>query len=214
MIKFIMIIITFFMLLTGMTECSGPFGPEQTTTQSADVTNPDESKVVCEVINDLSKHKYSNIEITIVTTTDFAELRSNYTLTNSYVIYSVEQLNSLPSNGNINDLSSSYKNTITGYALIKDGKVVEMDGSVDITLPSYSELKGSFNFNANNFKNVVIETNSFEADVITPAQFYGADVDMSNLKVKVEYTETSLTKITISYSTTNASVQTVYVFGN
>jgi hypothetical protein len=91
---------------------------------------------------------------------------------------------------------------------------VELDGDKDITLPSYDELKGKFNFDESNFKNAVVSNNSFEAEVISPSQFYGADVDMSNLKVKVEYTESSLTKITISYNTTNASVQTIYVYGN
>lgn len=120
----------------------------------------------------------------------------------------------MPSNGNITDLPSNYKTTVTGYALIENGQVIELDGNKDVDLPSYDELKGSFNFDESNFKNAVVGTNSLEADVVSPSQFYGADVDMSNLKVKVEYTDTLLTKITISYSTTNASVQTVYVFGN
>ena len=166
------------------------------------------------MLDDLADQDYSNIKIDIVVTTGFAELYSNYTLTQSNVVYSIERLNLLPSNGNITDLPSSYKTTVTGYALIENGQVIELDGNKDVALPSYDELKGNFNFDESNFKNAVVGTNSLEGDVVSPSQFYGADVDMSNLKVKVEYTETSLTKLTISYSTTNASVQTVYVFGN
>ena len=100
------------------------------------------------------------------------------------------------------------------YALIENGQVVELDGDKDVNFPSYDELKGNVHFVESNFKNAVVATNSFEADVVFPSQFYGVNVDMSNLKVKVEYTKTSLTKITTSYSTTNATVQTVYVFAN
>ena len=171
-------------------------------------------QTVYDLLNDLADRDYSNIKIDITVTTGFAELYSNYVLTQSNVVYSIERLNLLPSDGNITDLSSNYKTTVTGYALIENGQVVELDGDKDITLPSYDELKGNFNFDESNFKNAVVGNNSFEAEVISPSQFYGADVDMSNLKVKVEYTETSLTKIIIFYSTTNASVQTIYVFGN
>jgi hypothetical protein len=73
-------------------------------------------------------------------------------------------------------------------------------------------LKGNFNFDESNFKNIVAGNNSFEAEVISPTQFYGADVDISNLKVKVDYTDTALAKMIISYSTDNATIQTVYAF--
>lgn len=110
------------------------------------------------------------------------------------------------------DLSSSYKTIISGYALIEDGKVVELDEDKDITIPFVDELKGNFNFNESNFKNVVVETNFFKADVVTPSLFYGANVDMNNLKVEVNHNETSLAKMTLSYNTLNAEIQTVYVF--
>ena len=213
--KIIILLITVAMLLMCMTACSGFFDPEPTPTPTPpDDSNPPVTQNVYDLLNDLADQDYSNIKIDITVTTGFAELYSNYVLTQSNVVYSIERLNLLPSDGNITDLPSNYKTTVTGYALIENGQVIELDGNKDVDLPSYDELKGNFNFDESNFKNVVVGTNSLEADVVSPSQFYGADVDMSNLKVKVEYTETSLTKITISYSTTNASVQTVYVFGN
>ena len=215
--KIIILLITVAMLLMCMTACSGFFNSEPTPTPTPtppDDPNPPITQTVYDLLNDLADQDYSNIKIDIVATTGFAELYSNYVLTQSNVVYSIERLNSLPSDGNITDLPSNYKTTVTGYALIENGQVIELDGNKDVALPSYDELKGNFNFDESNFKNAVVGTNSLEGDVVSPSQFYGADVDMSNLKVKVEYTDTSLTKITISYSTTNASVQTVYVFGN
>ena len=217
--KIIILIITVAMLLMCMTACSGVFYPEPTPIPTPTPTPPEDpnppiKQTVYDLLDDLADQDYSNIKIDIVVTTGFAELYSNYVLTQSNMVYSIERLNLLPSDGNITDLPSNYKTTVTGYALIENDQVIELDGNKDVALPSYDELKGNFNFDESNFKNAVVGTNSLEADVVSPSQFYGADVDMSNLKVKVEYTETSLTKITISYSTTNASVQTVYVFGN
>ena len=217
--KIIILLITVAMLLMCITACSGLKDPEPTPTPTPTPTPPDDpnppvTQTVYDLLDDLADQDYSNIKIDIVVTTGFAELYSNYVLTQSNMVYSIERLNLLPSDGNITDLPSNYKTTVTGYALIENDQVIELDGNKDVALPSYDELKGNFNFDESNFKNAVVGTNSLEADVVSPSQFYGADVDMSNLKVKVEYTETSLTKITISYSTTNASVQTVYVFGN
>lgn len=203
--KIIIVLIALSMLLMGMTACSGSKDSESTPT-------PPTRPTVYDLLDDLAEKDYSNIEIDIVTITGFAQLYANYVLTTDNMTYSIERLNLFPSDKNVSELPSNYKTTVTGYALIKNGQVIELDGSKDVTIPSYDELHGNFNFDESNFKNAVLGTNSFEADVVSPSQFYGADVDMSNLKVKVEYTETSLTTITISYSTTNATVQTVYVF--
>ena len=212
--KIIILLIIVSMLPMCMTACFRLKNLEPTPTPKPlpDDTNPPVTKTVYDLLGELVDKDYAKIEIDIVTATDFAELYSNYVLTQSNVAYSIERLNMLPSNGNITDLPANYKTTVTGYALIENGQVVELDGSKDVTIPSYDELHGNFNFDESNFKNAVVATNSFEADVVSPSHFYGVDMDMSNLKVKVEYTETLLTKITISYSTTNATVQTVYAF--
>ena len=220
--KIIILLIIASMLLTCVTACSGSkkseltqtSAPESTFAPTSDVTDLPITLTVYDLLNDLSKKDYSGVEIDIAITTDFAKLCSNYVLTQGKVAYSIERLNLLSLKENVIDLPERYKTTVTGYALIENGQLVELDGNKDVTLPSYDELKGNFNFNESNFKNAVISTNSFEGDVVVPSQFYGADLEMSNLKVKVEYTETSLTKIIISYDTANAAVQTVYAFGN
>ena len=213
--KIIILLITVAMLLMCVTACSGSKNPEPTPTPTPtppDDPKPPAAQTVYDLLDDLAEEDYSKIKIDILVKNGFVELYSNYVLTQNNVVYSIEELNLLPSDGSITDLPSNYKNTVTGYALIENGKIVELDGNKDITLPSYDELKGNFNFVESNFKNAVVGENSFEADVVIPSQFYGADVDMTNLKLKVEYTKTSLTKVSISYSTTKATVQTVYVF--
>ena len=208
--KKIILLITASILLVCMTACAG----SQNSGNASGGSNSSTPKTVYDLLDDLADKEYSSIKTDIVTTTDFAELSCNYVLTQGFVTYSVEKLNLLSLDGNITDLSSDYKTTVSGYAQIKNGQVVEFDGDKDVEFPSYNEIKGNFNFDKSNFKNVVEGNNSFEADVIFPSKFYGADVDMSNLKVKVDYTETSLIEITISYSTTNATVVTVYAFEN
>ena len=215
--KIVLLLIALSMLLVCVTACLGSENPEQTPTSTQTPpqdTDPPITQTVYGLLDSLAGKKYSTVKINISTVTDFAELHSEYVLTQSNVTYSIERLNLLPSDGNVTNLPSNYKTTVSGYALVENGQVVELDGDKDVTLPSYDELKGNFNFDESNFKNAVVGANCFEAEVISAAQFYGANVDMSDLKVQVEYTETALTKIIISYSTANATVQTVYVFGN
>lgn len=199
--KTLIIFIALSMLFMCMTACtnSNPSG-----------ANPSESQTVYELLDELADKDYSNIEIDIVTTTDFVELNSYYVLSKNKVTYSVEKLNILSTDET--PTKSSYKTEVSGSASIRKGQIVSFDGSQDITLPSYDELKGNFNFSKSNFKNVIAGKNYFEADVVSPSTFYGASVSVKNLKVKVEYTESSLTAMTVSYNTENASVQTVYTF--
>ena len=204
MIKLIMILIAFFMLLTGMTECSGSKNPEPT-------LPPPVIETIYDKLDDFANLDYQQIKLSVITVTGDIQLSANYTLTQSYVSYSIERLNMLPSNGDLTGVSPEYKTTHTGYAKIVDGKVTELDGE-GVTLPSYDELKGNFSFAESNFKNVTTQGNSFSADVVSPSSFYGSTVNVQNMKVTVEYTETALNKIVITYQTANSTVTTTYEF--
>lgn len=206
--KIIVLFIIVSMLSMCLTACSGANSPDPTPGGS----NSLGTQAVCELLDALANQEYYDIKIDITVTTDFAQLCSSYALTRNDVSYSIDRLNVFPSDGSITDLPSHYKTTVSGYAVIENGQVILLDGNSDIELPSYKELKGNFNFDKDNFTNIVVDDNSFEADVISPSQFYGANVDMTDLKVKVEYTESYLEGISIFYSTANATVQTVYVF--
>ena len=180
-----------------------------------DTTTPTPPPPVTETIYDkldvFADLNYQQIKLAIVTVTGDIQLSANYTLTQSNVSYSVEKLNMLPSNGDLTGISPEYKTTHTGYAKIVDGKVTELDGE-GITLPSYDELKGNFSFAESNFKNVTTQGNSLSADVDSPSSFYGSTVNVQNMKVTVEYTETALSKIVITYQTANSTVTTTYEY--
>ena len=211
--KTIVALILSFALLTCMTACSGSKDPEPT--PGGDTTTPTPPPPVTETIydklDDFADLNYQQIKLSIVTVTDDIQLSANYTLTQNNVSYSVEQLNMLPSNGDLTGISPEYKTTHTGYAKIVDGKVTELDGE-GVTLPSYDELKGNFSFAESNFKNVTTQGNSLSADVDSPSSFCGSTVNVQNMKVTVEYTETALSKIVITYQTANSTVTTTYAF--
>jgi len=209
--KTIILLITVSMLLMCMTACSGLLYPELT--PGGDTPPTVETETIYEKLDKLSDMNYQVVRLDIVTTMGDIQLSSYYILTKSNVRYSVERLNMLPLDGDVTEASAEYKTTHLGSAKIVNGIITEFD-SAGVTLPSYNELKGKFSFNESNFKNAVVGINTFEADVVSSSQFYGADVNVRNLKVKVEYTDASLIRITVTYNTTNATVQNVYTFGN
>ena len=202
------------LLLMCMTACTsidigGDTGISSSNGGGSNVTN---KPTIYDTLAEMVNKDYSKIEIDVVTTTTFAELNSSYILTQDNVAYTIEKLNLLPSDGNVTDLPSNYKTKVTGYALIQNGQIVEFDGGNDVTIPSYNELKGNFNFDEDNFKNVIVKNDSFKADVVSPARFYGANVNISNLKVEVEHDGTQIRQITIFYILSNAIVETQYKF--
>ena len=211
--KSIIALILSFALLMCMTACSGSKDPEPTTGGESTTPTPPPpvTETIYDKLDDFADLNYQQIKLSIVTVTGDIQLSANYTLMQSNVSYSVEQLNMLPSNGDLTGISPDYKTTHTGYAKIVDGKVTELDGE-EVTLPSYDELKGDFSFAESNFKNVTTQGNSLSADVNSPSSFYGSTVNVQNMKVTVEYTETALSKIVITYQTANSTVTTTYEF--
>ena len=179
-------------------------------TETTPPTN-DESKTVWETLQKLSQKKYDEVILYINTVTGNIELNANYILTNSVVAYSVEKLNTIPSDGDLTDISPEYKTTISGTATIRDGKVNKIDGnSVDI--PFYNELSGKFNFQESNFKNIKAEDGKVVADVASVSGFMGTSKNLSNMRIVVTYSDTALQRMEIRYNTANSEVVTVYEF--
>ena len=170
-----------------------------------------ENEVICELLDLLTQKEYSVIEISIKTSTDPAQLRSHYKVTQGSVAYSIEQLNLLPSLENVAELSPDQKKTISGTAIIENGEVIELDGN-SVTLPSGDELMGKFSFDEKNLQNIVVENGTLTADVILPSAFYGVEVDMTNVKIAVKYSESAIEMITVSYKTEKSAVEAVYKF--
>ena len=168
-------------------------------------------ETVWALLQKLSQEEYGKVNLDIQIVTGDVELKASYILTNSNVAYSVEQLNLLPSDGDLKNVSQNYKKTISGTATIKNGKVEKFDGKA-VDIPTYNELRGAFNFNESNFKNVKVENGKFTADVAFASNFMGTSKNLSNMKIVVKYSETALQKMEITYNTTNSTVTTVYKF--
>ena len=168
-------------------------------------------KTTYDILNELASQSYSKVKLNISSVTGDIELKASYTLTGSEVSYSVEQLSLLPSDGNMENVSSDYKVTLSGTAVIENGKVIKLDGEA-VSIPSYDELKGAFKFRESNFKNVQTENGKLKAEVISSSEFLGIDRTISNMKITVEYSDLALQKITITYNTVNSAVTTTYEF--
>ena len=185
------------------------------TTQTTQTTSkpqiPDTDKTVCEVLQDLSSQSYSKVKLNITTITGDIKLGAEYILTKSKVSYAVEQLNMLPTDGKLDNLSPEYKKTLTGTAIIENGKVTKFNGD-KVNIPEYDELTGAFDFKESYFKNVKTSDGEFSADVISASKFLGTNKKVSDLKVEVKYNTSAIEKITLTYRTANSTVTTVYEF--
>lgn len=215
--KILLSIVLLFAMIIAMVSCNQPNpepSPQTTTPGSQETTGGDiqeTPKTVWEILQELSQKQYSKVELDIQTVTGNVELNANYILTNSNVNYSVEQLNLLPSDGDLTNISPEYKTRLSGTATIKNGKIEKFDGEA-VNIPSYDELKGAFNFKESNFKNVKIENGKLTADVISASNFMGTSKNLSNLKIVVAYNDDALQKLEVTYNTTNSTVTTVYEF--
>ena len=172
---------------------------------------PQQEKTVYETLNDLSNQNYDKVNLNITTLTNDTKLSAFYVMTADEVSYSIEQLNLLPTDGDFSNLNPSYKSTIKGYATIANGKVVKMDND-NINLPAFEELKGQFIFNENYFTNVIVENGYFSADVTSPSGFLGTNKDVRDMKIVVNYEDSALQKITITYKTSISDVTNEYTF--
>ena len=185
--------------------------PVQTTQTTQKPQIPDTDKTVYEVLNDLSKQNYSKIELNITTLMGDIQLSASYVLTAHKVSYSVEQLNMLPTDGNFSNMSPEYKTTLTGTATVENGKITKLDGD-KVSISEYSELKGSFYFKENNFRNIKAADGEFSADIVSASEFLGTGKNISSLKIEVKYNSSAIEKITMVYQTANSTVTTVYEF--
>ena len=198
--KSIISLVLLLSILSSITACGPKTPPEP---------NPP-APTVYEVLEELADKEYTSVKLGIVTVTGGIRLAADYVLTKNSVLYSVEQIRKLPTDGDIIDLPTEYKTTLTGTAAVNGGNVV-LDGT-DVTLPSYEELKGNFDFSEANFTNAVAENGSLKADVVSPAAFCDAGGGIHNMKVAISYSETAFNKITITYQTADSEVTATYEF--
>ena len=212
--KIIISILMLCALLVSMAGCALPENPtptppgENPPSENPPAENPPAEQTVYEKLDSLAERAYKRVSLSIVTNTNGIELCAEYMMSANNVIYSVEKLNLIDPNG---DLSADYKTRLVGSAAVSGGEIKTLDGAA-VDLPSVEELKGCFNFDENNFKNVENANNSFRAEVISPSELYGSDVNAQDMTIEVEYSETALVKIVITYKTSASDVTTTYEF--
>jgi hypothetical protein len=208
--KIIISVILMLALLMSFVACDkGDSLNGDTTSPGTQSSEPD--KTVYDVLNGFTNQSYKKIKLDITTLTGDIELNANYALSANKVDYSIEQLNFLPSDGNLENVSPDYKTTIQGSAIIENGKVTKLDDEA-VNLPEYDELKGAFDFKESYFKNIQTESGKFTADVVNVSALIGTDKSISDMKIVAEYSDAAFQKMTITYKTSNSTITFVYVF--
>lgn len=163
-------------------------------------------------LNRLLKVDYSEVKLTVTTTSQDITLTGIYTLTfdgdKTVIDYSYDKLNGLDINGNNAD---SYVSTVSGHAVVEDGMIVE--GNTAEQLPQEINYNG-LSFKQAFFANYTMTGAKFEADVKVPKGFTGdKDLECSNMHVSVLYNNTAISKIAITYvSEKGADVSITYLF--
>ena len=168
-----------------------------------------ESDPAIDLLNQLSAKPYSMVKLSVTTSLDGIKLTSSYKITGSLLTYSVEALSDFTLEGR-----EEFKSVTSGEAFINaDGNITSLDGAaVPEELPEYNTLLGKFNFKSVNLKNIEATENSFSADVVDLSVFMTVDIDASLGKIYVEYSSTGISKITLSYLHSGASVTLNYEF--
>ena len=176
-----------------------------------DGNNPVAESTYYDKLNEFSRLRYEQVNLMINLSGNGAVLNSYYELTDEEIVYSVERLNLFPTDGDFSNISPEYKMTYSGTAKVANGSILEMDGE-EVILPTYDELRGSFNFKEEYFANAVNENGKFTADVVSASGFLGRDVAVQNMRCSVEYNETSFVKIVLNYIDGGVQVTSIYEF--
>lgn len=154
-------------------------------------------------LNDKLSEYYSGWTLTVTT------IKNDVSLTNEFDIsrvgegyeidYTLEKLNELSI-----DASSEFKSTLDGKALVRDGKVILAEGnSTDVDLSGMTEI--GMKFDGAYFSDVSFTTSMFKAEVTSPKDFLGKDVECSDMTVTASFGEKTFKYITISYTSSDGA---------
>ena len=164
---------------------------------------------VYSTLNALIQKDYSKVNISTTVVIDDITLVSEYDVTDNSIYYSVEKMNYL--SDNIYEMPEDYKTTVSGSATISNGQVIK-NNEDSVTLPSYAELNGKFDFKESNFTNVNNKQGSFSANVNNLSNLIGQNVVAFNANITVEYNDSAITTLVLTYQTSASKVTTVYSF--
>ena len=166
-----------------------------------------ESNPIFATLTSLANKPSAMVKLDITTSIDGEKLNSSYTITELYVNYKIESLSSITLGEN-----GDFIVTKSGKAIIENGEIKSINGENLSGIPEYSTLVGKFTFKENNFANILVDTNSFSADIIDLSKFLGTETDGKAGKVSIEFSEKRINKITLSYTENGAFVSAIYEF--
>ena len=162
-------------------------------------------------INTLLDADYSEVSVNVTT-----KLAGDYTLNGIYnltidedyttIEYSYDRFNELSMDGN----SDKYFETVSGKAIVKDGKVIEGDANEALPEVDFNGISFKEKF----FSNYTVTNTKFDADVASTRGFLGNNTFTgSHMHVTVNFTAKSVTKLVITYVSANgAEVNITYLF--
>jgi hypothetical protein len=190
-----------FALLLGMVMCLGACQ------EPTDAPPAGDGPEICEKLDTLLDAEVNAVTVEITTVTAGITLKAEYAVTKTSVVYSVDRLNKLEGD----EIPEEYKTTLSGNATIENGTVTKIDGDA-IDLPTYDQLTGNFSIKKENLVEIEEGEGSLKAKVLSPEAFLGTKVDVKDMTVSITYTDTAITRLTVTYSTSTSTVATVYTF--
>lgn len=139
-------------------------------------------------LNELASNLTDVSSITIRTTSPDSHIASDsysYRPDGTY-FYQSARLNGFTSNGDGYDIPDEYFEI--------DEKTLSVDEFDAL------DLVPTFNFSSTALANGVVHTGSLTADIINTTEFFGKELDVTNVQLTVYYNTTAINSITINYT--------------
>ena len=190
------------------------FGSLDNTEETPDDT-PDYKEMTPEdydELNSLLTKVDDTITIARVSENLGATLRAEYVVSPDSVRYTVEQLNKLPEDADINKLPSSMVSTYSGVATKNENGVLVTEDGEEIALPEGELSKGAFHFDESNFKEGKRYDTGFEGEVLSVSALLGVETSITSMYVRVTYNDASISAIVLTYTSGSANVTVTYTF--
>lgn len=190
---------------------SGDNGP--TVNPDGTITYVDMTAADYDEINKLMDKTGDNVTVKVTSNNRGAILNAEYVITADTVRYTVDQLNKLPEDADINKLPGAMSSSYSGEARINENGEIVSDGE-QIALPEGEVMSGKLNFNEDNFRNGKRSPTGFEGEVISVSSLMGVKMNVDSMTVKVDYDETAISRIILTYVKDKATVTVTYEFSN
>lgn len=150
------------------------------------------------VLNDKLSEYYSGWTVKVTTVKNDVSLANEFAVTRlgeGYSVdYTVEKLNELSI-----EAPTEFKTTLKGTATVKDGKVTLAEGdAIDIDLSETTKI--GLKFDNSYFTDISFTTTMFKANVASPKDFFGSDINCSTMTVTASFNETTFSYIIVSYT--------------